>query len=304
MVVLARDDDAVEAGARVAPALVRYLCEGDFVTRRYVSQGVEINTGDYADHVVGIRDGMPIREHFSLDRHGFMIARAPSAITDFADHAALDAAYLAEVEGIVARLSGADFVVAQGWMVRTSADLSGRVQEKVENYQHTGGIQPPAGEAHIDYNPLTGERAGERVYRTARPDGPGYRRHICFSFWRTFSPGPQDWPLAVMDGRSIAGDEMGNNTLFVVDAIPEGEALVAPVAGEDQMIAASILRHRAQHRWWYFSNMAAEDALLFKFYDSDHGVTWRCPHTAFHDSSLAATNIRSSIEVRCIAFFE
>jgi hypothetical protein len=70
------------------------------------------------------------------------------------------------------------------------------------------------------------------------------------------------------------------------------------------MIAASIFRHRDRHRWWYFSNMAADDVLLFKFQDSNHDVTWRCPHTAFHDSSLPDTQTRSSIEVRAVAFFE
>lgn len=296
--------DAIEDGMRLTPALVRYLGDGDYVTRRYVSQGVEANTGEYFDHEVAIRDGMPIRDHFTLDRHGFMLGRSPTAITDFHDREQVDARYCAEVEAAVAALTGASFVAAQGWMIRTSGDLTKRVQEKVAGYVHNGGIQPPAGEAHIDYNPLTGERAGERVYRDRRPDGPGYRRHICFSFWRTFTSGPQDWPLAVMDGRSIQGDEMGSNTLFVVDEIPTGAAAVAPVEGEDQMIAASILRYRPEHRWWYFSNMAAEDVLLFKFYDSDHLVTWRCPHTAFHDASLADARIRSSIEVRCIAFFE
>jgi len=50
--------------------------------------------------------------------------------------------------------------------------------------------------------------------------------------------------------------------------------------------------------------MAADDVLLFKFQDSDHDVTWRCPHTAFHDTSLPDTKTRSSIEVRAVAFFE
>lgn len=294
----------IEEQARVAPALVRYLGDDDYVTRRYVSQGVEVNTGEYFDHQVGIRDGMPIRDHFTLDSHGFMIGKYATAIRDFHDKDEVNARYNAEVAEAVMALSGASFVVPQGWMIRTSADLTARAQEKVENYQHVGGIQPPAGEAHIDYNPLTGERAGERTYRAHRPDGPGFKRHVCFSFWRTFSPGPQDWPLALMDGRSIVGDEMGNNTLFVVDEIPEGEALTRPIEGEDQMIAASIFRYREQHRWWYFSDMAAEDVLLFKFYDSDHSVTWRCPHTAFHDGTMPGAQIRESIEVRCVALYE
>jgi len=295
---------AIEDTAREAPALIRYLDEGDFVTRRYVSQGAEMNTGDYRDYPVVVRDGMPLRQHFQLDVHGFVIGKHETVIANFHDKAAVDAGYQREVEALVARLTGADKVSTQGWMIRTSGDLSKRAQEKVEGYVHSGGIQPPAGEAHVDYNELTGKRAAARVYAGAFPDGPGYKRYICFSLWRTFSPGPQDWPLAVCDGRTVSDEETASNTLFVVDEFPTGDALTAPVEGEDQMIAATIFRHRARHRWWYFANMAKDDVLLFKFQDSDHDVTWRCPHTAFHDTSFADAKVRESIEVRGVAFFE
>jgi hypothetical protein len=293
-----------EDQARKAPARIRYLDEGDFVTRRYVSQGAEMNTGDYRDHDMVVRDGMAIRDDFELDTHGFCIAKHKSVIQDFHDRASVDALYLQEVEALVRDLTGASCVAAQGWMIRTSADLTARAKEKVAGYQHNGGIQPPAGEAHVDYNEITARRAAERIYGQAFPNGPGYRRYICFSLWRTFSPGPQDWPLAVCDGRTVTDEETASNTLFVVDAFPTGPALTAPVENEDQMIAATIFRYRPRHRWWYFSNMAADDVLLFKFQDSDHSVTWRCPHTAFHDTSLPNTQIRESIEVRCVAFFE
>lgn len=294
----------VEDAVRHAPARIRYLGDGDYVTRRYVSQGAEMNTGEYCDHDCIVRDGMAIRDHFTLDTHGFTISNHTSAITDFHDKATVDALYLHEVEELVARLCGATRVAAQGWMIRTSADLTARAKERVEGYQHSGGIQPPAGEAHVDYNELTGRRSAARVYADRFPDGPGYKRYICFSLWRSFSTGPQDWPLAVCDGRTVTDDETASNTLFIVDEFPTGDALTAPVEGEDQMIAATIFRHRERHRWWYFSNMAADDVLLFKFQDSDHSVTWRCPHTAFHDTSLPETQTRMSIEVRCIAFFE
>lgn len=294
----------IEDSVRRAPALIRYLGEGDYVTRRYVSQGAEMNTGDYFDYPCEVRDGMTIRDHFTLDVHGFVLGKHRSSIPDFHDRPAVDAAYLAEVEQLVTRLSGASRTAAQGWMIRTSADLSARAKQKVEGYKHSGGIQPPAGEAHVDYNEITGRRAAARVYADRFPDGPGYKRYICFSLWRTFSPGPQDWPLAVCDGRTVRDEETASNTLFVVDEFPTGDALIAPVEGEDQMIAATIFRHRERHRWWYFSNMQTDDVLLFKFQDSDHSVTWRCPHTAFHDTSLPDAQTRESIEVRCIAFFE
>ena len=294
----------IEESARATRALIRYVDPGDFVTRRYVSAGKEINTGTYSDHEVTIRDGMPIRDHFELDVHGFMIARQPTAVTDFHDKDEVDRVYEREVEEHVRQLTGADKVVARGWMIRTSADLSQRAKAKAENYQHTGGIQPPAGEAHIDLNTPTAQRMAEWTYKKQFPDGPGYKRFLISSYWRTFSPPPQDVPLALCDGRTSFGGEEKSNTLFVVDEFPEGDALTAPVEGEEAMMAASIFSHSPAMRWWYFSNMQHDDALLFKFHDSDHSRTWRCPHTAFHDSSFANAHIRESIECRSVAFWE
>ena len=294
----------IEESARATRALIRYVDPGDFVTRRYVSAGKEINTGTYSDHEVTIRDGMPIRDHLELDVHGFMIARQPTAVTDFHDKDEVDRLYEREVERHIQTLTGADKVVARGWMIRTSADLTERASQKAENYQHTGGIQPPAGEAHIDLNTPTAQRMAEFTYRKHFPDGPGFKRFLISSYWRTFSPPPQDVPLALCDGRTSFGGEEKSNTLFVVDEFPEGDALTAPVEGEETMMAATIPSYHPGHRWWYFANMERDDALLFKFHDSDHSRTWRCPHTAFHDSSFANAHIRESIECRSVAFWE
>ena len=125
--------DVDEDRVRQVRAMMRYVDEGDFVTRRYVSQGEELNTGTYSDHEVVIRDGMPIRDHFTLDTHGFMIARSKSAVTDFHDKEQVERLYEREVELEVLRLTGADKCVARGWMLRTSADLSEHVANKKGN---------------------------------------------------------------------------------------------------------------------------------------------------------------------------
>jgi hypothetical protein len=294
----------IEDDAREVRAMMRYVDEGDFVTRRYVSQGEEINTGTYSDHEVTIRDGMPIRDHFTLDTHGFTIAHLPSAVTDFHDKASVEELYEREVERNVLALTGADKCVARGWMIRTSADLSQLKQEKVENYQHSGGTQPPAGEAHVDINTATAGRMAENTYRQHFPDGPGYKRFLISSFWRTFSLPPQDVPLALCDGRTSFGGTEKSNTLYIVDSFPEGAALTAPDPDEGKKLAATIFSYHPGHRWWYFSNMQPSDALLFKFHDSDHTKTWRCPHSAFRDGSGVGANVRESIECRSVAFWE
>lgn len=294
----------IEDQAREVRATMRYVDEGDFVTRRYVSNGAELNTGTYSDHQVTIRDAMPIREHFTLDTHGFQIAKVPSAVRDFHDSMQVDALYEREVEAAVIALTGADKCVARGWMLRTSADLSQRAQQKVENYQHRGGVQPVAGEAHVDINTATAQRMADATYKQQFPDGPGYKRFLISSFWRTFTPPPQDVPLALCDGRTSFGGEEKSNTLYIVDEFPTGAALTAPDPDEDKKLAATIFSYHPGHRWWYFSGMQAEDALLFKFHDSDHSRTWRCPHSAFFDASAVNPNIRESIECRSVAFWE
>jgi hypothetical protein len=294
----------IEESARQVRAQIRFVDPGPFLTRRYVSAGKEMNTGTYSDHEVTIRDAMPIRDHFTLDTHGFRIAHQPSAVSDFHDKAQVDALYEREVERHVQALTGASKVFARGWMLRTSADLTQHAAKKVEGYTHSGGIQPPAGEAHVDLNTATAHRMAEATYAERCPDGPGFKRFLISSYWRTFSPPPQDVPLAICDGRTSFGGEEKSNTLFIVDELPNEEEAVRPIPGEENMMAASIFSHNPGMRWWYFSNMTADDALFFKFHDSDHAVTWRAPHTAFRDGSLAGANIRESIECRSVAFWE
>ena len=302
MATAAIPHDDIEDAQRQVETTIRFVDPGDFLTRRYVSAGKEMNTGTYSDHVVTVRDGMPIRDHFELDVHGFTIAREPTQVSDFHDKAMVEKLYEAEVAASVKRLTGADKVVTRGWMIRTSADLS--QQKKVENYDHRGGIQPPAGEAHVDINTPSAHAMATNTYLEMFPDGPGFKRFLITSYWRTFSPPPQDVPLALCDGRTSFGGEEKSNTLWIVDELPSEEEASRPEEGEEKRIAATIFSHNPAMRWWYFSNMDRDDALLFKFHDSDHARTWRCPHTAFIDPTFPDANIRESIECRSVAFWE
>jgi len=293
----------IEDSVRTVEARLSYLLPGPDINRRFVSAGVEVNTGSYGPFPVTIRDGRAIREHFSFDRQGFRLLDAPSAVTDFNDSEAVERLYPSEVAGYVRDAYGADLVVPMGWMIRTSGDLASRQKQTDQPYRHRGGVQPPAGEVHVDTEPGRQLAAAQRAYAEARPDGPGFRRFIVSSFWRTYSPPPQDCPLALCDARSVRDDEGTPNILWIVDKIPQGDAMFAPMDDDGQM-AASIFRHSPDHRWWYFSNMTRDEALLFKFHDSDRSRPWRTPHTAFWDTSLADAHPRESIEFRSIAFFE
>ena len=292
-----------EASARTVRAHINYVAPGSFINRRFVAPGVEHNTGRYEAHDVLVRDGRPIADHFVLDTHGFTLTPHKSAVKDFYDKAEVDAVYPAEVEAAIKALTGASAVSVMGWMVRTSGDLS-RFRRETSGYTHRGGVQPPAGEAHVDTSPDRADRVAQTNYKNAFPNGKGYSRFIYASFWRAFSNPPQDVPLAVCDARSVRPDEGTTNTLFIVDKIPDEATALGPMPNEDIVPGAAIFHYSPDHRWWYFSNMTRDEALYIKFHDSDRNRAWRTPHTAFHDPSFADAGPRSSIEVRTVAYFE
>ena len=131
----------------------------------------------------------------------------------------------------------------------------------------------------------------------------GYRRFIAFSLWRVLSAPPQDMPLALCEGRSVRDDEGTHNTKVDVTEIPTGDALYAPIEGEENMAAATIFHYSPAHRWWYFPDMEPDEVIFIKLYDSDHGKAWRCPHTAFRDTTRPDARPRRSMEFRAMAYF-
>ena len=270
-------------------ARIDYLLPTSRINRRFWAPGEEYNTGVYAPYDVVIRNAREAGP-FTPDEHGFALVRHETAITDWEANYGPDSAYAAEMAKAVAAITGADLVLPMGGMIRTPGLTSTT-------------MQPPAAEAHVDFTTRSAAMVAERVYRKAKPEGAGYDRFICFSFWRVLSPPPQDMPLALCEAGSVGDDEGTANTKVDVDEIPVGDALFAPIEGEENMLAATIFHHSPDHRWWYFPDMTADEAIFIKFHDSDHSRAWRCPHTAFRDVSRPDANERRSMEFRGVAYF-
>jgi hypothetical protein len=294
---------ADEPGVRTVDADISYVSAGSLINRRFVAPGAECNTGQYQTHRVPVRDGRAVRDRFSLDVHGFVLAERPSAVRDFFDQQQVERIYPGEVEETVKALTGANRVALMSWMIRTSGDLALHRRQTV-GYTHKGGVQPPASEAHVDFTPRRAERLARDLYEKTFPNGRGYSRFIASSLWRSFSEPPQDWPLALCDARSVRSDEGVPNTLHVVDEIPDAASMMRVIPGEDSLLAAAIFHYSPDHRWWYFSNMTRDEVVLLKFHDSDATRALRTPHTAFRDTSFSGAKARESIEFRSFAFFE
>ena len=270
-------------------AQIQYLLPTSRINRRFWAPGAEHNTGVYAPYDVTIGNAR-LAGPFTLDDHGFCLSRHVTEVTDWEAHYGPDSGYADQVCEATRALTGADFVIPMGGMVRSSG-LTGAT------------VQPPAAEAHVDFTTRSARTLAERLYRARRPEGAGYDRFICFSLWRCLSPAPQDMPLALCDGRSVRDDEGTHNTKVDVDVIPTGDALFAEIPGEDDMMAATIFHYSPDHRWWYFPDMTPDEVIFIKFHDSDHSRAWRAPHTAFRDVSRADAYERRSIEYRGVAYF-
>jgi hypothetical protein len=280
----------MSTAAATVQSSIDYLVPTSRINRRFWAPGKEFNTGIYAAQKVTIRNAR-LAGPFTLDEHGFCLGLHRTDITEWERNYGPDTPYAAQVCEVAKRLSGADFVIPLSGMLRSAGKTSATVQ-------------PPAAEAHVDFTQRCAERIAARLYTKRDPQGPGFRRFIAFSLWRALSPPPQDMPLAICEGRSVRDDEGTHNTKVDVDEIPTGDALFAPIEGEENMSAATIFHHSPAHRWWYFPDMTSDEVIFIKFYDSDHRTAWRCPHTAFRDSSRPDAHERRSIEYRAIAFFE
>jgi len=121
-----------------------------------------------------------------------------------------------------------------------------------------------------------------------------YRRFAVYQTWRVLSQPPQDNTLAICDGRSVPASDA---VVF--------EAVVGPKGVPGSQFKARICKYRADHRWYYFSNMYPEELLVFKGYDSEIPLAMNAMHTAFENPAAGPNAIpRESIEARFFAFFE
>lgn len=287
-----------------ASAVLNYAAPGAAVYRRFVASGVEVDTFRTDPRAVQVRNARLLEDPLTLAGAGIAFVDHRSAVRDFFDTEEVAAVYPAEVATIVSELTGAQRAASSGWMIRTSDDQD-RERRRTSRYlAGKGGVQPPGNQVHVDQDPARAGRAAQQLYARRFPEGPRYSRFISCSFWRAFSAPPQDWPLALCDAQSVGSDEGIFNPIIFGDSIPEEAARQAPLPNEDSLPAGSVFTFRPSHRWYFYPDMSRDEAVLFKFYDSDHSVGWRVPHTAFADAAVRPTHPRTSIEFRVTAFFD
>lgn len=247
--------------------------------------GVPWESVEYEARRVDIRDARTMRHQPSIQREGFELWDAPTALADYHDADHVRATYYPELEALALLATGGQRAYVFDHLVRQCNPALG----KLDFGRSTKG-QPAAPNAriHTDYT----ERSGLRRLGLVVPDAHVWPtpRYCIINIWRSLRGPVWDTPLALCDARSVdCGD------------LIEAEVRYPRRNGE-----IYVVRYAQRHHWWYYSGMDRHEALVFKQYDSRiNGVARFVPHAAFaHPQPPADALPRISIEARCLVIFD
>jgi hypothetical protein len=241
--------------------------------------GVPQRNAEDAPHVVTIHDARPLAGQLSLDVEGFELLAAPTAFAAYDDDAAIRSFYYPKVQRQLAAATGARQVLAFDHNVRNAARAA----------RGEAGIRGPVPRTHNDFTARSGrERAlaelEARGLDAALLDG----RFAIVNLWRPIGRRVEKWPLALVDARTLAPGDLVATDLVYRDRIGETYSL----------------GYSAGQKWYYFPQLAPDEAILIKGYDSAGDVARFTAHSAFDDpSSPADAPERESIEVRALVIY-
>jgi hypothetical protein len=236
-------------------------------------------TGDFRSLPVAVADARSLSEPPTLDREGFALEKHQTRVSDFYDSAAVEQIYYAEISALLKGATGAAEVHV--------FDHTLRVEDEAKRRAH--GTRLPVPVVHNDY---TERSALQRVRDVLAPETAERLlagRFAMVNVWRSLGVSSERFPLAAADGRSVLASDY-----VAVD-------LVYPDRTGEIYYSA----HSNGQRWFYFSRMQPNEAMLLKCFDSaSDGRTRYTSHTGFANPHAPVdTPPRESIEVRTLLSF-
>lgn len=241
--------------------------------------GDEPGTARHSAHLVAIHDARRISGGAALDRHGFALCPSETAVADFGDEDLIRTVYYPECERLIRAATGATRALVFDHNVR-SGDAATRKAR---------GVQGPVALVHNDYTAASAPRRVRGLLPAGEADRLLAHRFAIINLWRPIQPVVRSEPLAICDAGSIApGDLVATDLRYRRRTGEEFHGTFNP-----------------GHRWYFFPEMRAGEALLIKCFDSaTDGRARFTLHTAFVDPTSPPDALaRESIEVRCFAFF-
>jgi hypothetical protein len=218
----------------------------------------------------------------TLEREGFTLVKHESAVADLTDLKAVAEVHSGEIADLITRLTGCDHVAMTPFGILRFSEKLGA------NEAHDNSH--PARFVHVD---MASEAAAAMRAKGA-PEGRTVVRSAQYNVWRSLAGGTQDVPLGLCAYPSIApGDLLDCDAIFdPLDGSPEWG------------FPNYLLAHNPAHRWYYYSDMTAGEAIVFTTSESDPARAQCMPHGAF-DNPLAGDDApaRVSLEMRATAYW-
>jgi len=254
---------------------LHYLKRGAEKPARYRTDpppGVPRWNGEDDPREVTIEDARGRESEFTLDRNGFQLVRAATAVRDFYDADEIKRVYYPEVERLLKDKVGASRVFVFDHNVRNATKP---------------GLAVPSRQVHNDH---TVNSAPRRVRDHLPDEAEELLKHRfgIVNVWRPIRGPVLDSPLALCDARSFTDDDLIASDL-----------VYAHVRGE-----TSRVEYNPKHRWYYFSEQQTDEVLFIRVHDSATDGRARLSfHTSFENPMTPGAPPRESIEVRTLVFF-
>ncbi|KUI64897.1 putative acetylxylan esterase A [Cytospora mali] len=268
--------------------------------------------------VANIRDAIANGTEFGIDISGFAVYHYPSKVRpeDFltSDDSEVRKNYYAEVEQLLREKLGPGL-------------------RKVAIFDHTvrkhdpGAPRQPVQQVHVDQTPKAAEARVRRHLPAEEADELLKGRYQLINVWRPIGYPASDFPLAVVDWRTTAPQDLVKVDLLYPtrnrglgdgnddrgkEILPDPEKAKDTTGYEVKGETYSVAPNET-HKFYYMKDMSPDEAMFIKCFDSGSqghpngrdGIAQLTPHTAFIDPATPKdAKGRQSIEVRCLVFYE
>jgi hypothetical protein len=243
----------------------------------YAPHGTEETNVEFVEHVVEIADVRQLTRPLQLEVQGASVLRHRSDVRRFYDAEELRRVGYPETAELVRSITGASDVIVFDHNIR------GRTERPKAPIVED--IKPPVFHIHTDFTDKSAQARAAAVLGVIPASG---RRLAAINVWRPIAGPLRDCPLAICDASSVEKRDLLATDLLYPDR-----------TGQIYYMAFN-----PAHRWYYASDMQADEVWIFKNYDSA-GWARSTPHTAFVDPThYPAIAARESVEFRVFAFFD
>ncbi|KAK4206324.1 hypothetical protein QBC37DRAFT_459795 [Rhypophila decipiens] len=258
-----------------------YLREKSFCINVPLPDGQPRSNLIFDKRRVAFGDARGREDVFTLDKNGFCFVKMPDLNIDLHDTQALRSVFIADMEKWLKNMFQADMVQVFDYTLRQVKPLGYRYND-VEP-------RPPANAAHIDQTPNAAARRltlHQHENLTELYKG----RVQLVNVWRALNGPLDDSLLSVCDARTIESEDLMAHDLVFPHYVGENFQL----------------KHNPKQRWYFLNGMQANEAILFKNFDSmTDGRARLCPHGSFRREPPKLDEkqiMRASIEIRAIIF--